>query len=134
MEDQMAYLDVNPMMVALRNTPEEFEVKQGWLYHSPSQHSFKFDPEGHVQIRADCNCAFLAVKAEQEKALFNSFQEWQAVYWRPLEINKEFASHFRPRSAFRQFLIDLTARVHRRLLRQEGVAHHHHEGVMVPAE
>jgi hypothetical protein len=130
----MAYLDVNPMMVALRNTPEEFEIKQGWLFHTPSQHSFKFDSEGHVVIRADCNCAFLAVRAEQEQALFKAFQEWQTVYWRPYEINKEFASHFRPRSAIRQQLINLTAKLHRRLLRQEGEAHRHHEGAMVPAE
>ncbi len=129
----MTYLDVSPMMVALRQSPEEFELRNNFLFHAPSKHSFTFDQTGHVNIRADCNCSFLAVRPEQERELMTAFEEWQARYWRPMQINKEFASHFRPRSAFRRFLIDVTARFHRRLLRQPEHAHYHGEAV-VPAE
>ncbi|HZS63412.1 MAG TPA: hypothetical protein VFA53_02785 [Xanthobacteraceae bacterium] len=128
----MAYLDVSPMMVALRTTPEEFEFSHGWLHHTPSRHSFSFNPEGRVQLRADCNCSLLAIKSDQEEALAACYNEWQANYWRPLQINREFASHFRPRSRVRQLLIDLTARVQRWLLRQGSTAYP--RGIMYPAE
>lgn len=128
----MSYLDVAPMMVSLRTTPEEFEVNDGWLRHIPSRHDFMFDRNGRVQIRAQCNCAMLTVKSEQERQLYDSYREWQTSYWQPLQINREFASHFQPRSAFRRFLIAVVARIHRRLL-QRGHAHHDH-GVLMPAE
>jgi hypothetical protein len=130
----MAYLDVSPMMTALRTMPEEFEFRSGWLQHIPSRHSFKFDPEGRVQMRAECSCAFLAVRREQEQELFRTFQEWQSNYWRPLEINRQFASHFRPRSAFRRFLIDVTGRLHGWLLRTGHSHEHEHEAALAPAE
>jgi len=82
----MAYLDVSPMMVALRTMPEEFEMKGDWLWHTPSQHSFKFDTKGHVQLRAECNCSFLAVKTQQEQALWISIQEWRTNYWRATAV------------------------------------------------
>ena len=126
----MSYLDVAPMMVSLRTTPEEFEVKDGWLRHIPSRHDFMFDRNGRVQIRAQCNCAMLAVKSEQERQLYDSYRDWQTSYWQPLQINREFASHFQPRSAFRRFLIALVARVHRRLLRSG----YHDRGALMPAE
>jgi hypothetical protein len=128
----MAYLDVSPMMVALRTMPEEFELNHGWLQHTPSRHSFRFDPDGRVQLRAACNCAQLAIKADQERELSACFLEWQSHYWRPLQINREFASHFAPRSATRRFLIKLTGWLHDRLLRRtEG---RHHAPVTAPAE
>jgi hypothetical protein len=120
------------MMVSLRTCPEEFELSGDWLNHIPSRHQFRFDPDGRVQIHAACNCAQLSVRAEQERELLASFSDWQTHYWRPMQINREFASHFPPRSRVRQFLIDLTAAIHRRLLRQapsrSGV------GVLHPAE
>jgi hypothetical protein len=127
----MSYLDVSPMAVALRTMPEEFEVNHGWLHHIPSRHDFLFDRDGRVQIRAQCNCAMLAVKAEQEKELFGAYREWQTSYWQPLQINREFASHFEPPSRLRRVLINLVARLHRRLLRR---GHSHAPvGVMMPA-
>jgi hypothetical protein len=128
----MSYLDVAPMMVSLRTTPEEFEVKDGWLRHIPSRHDFLFDRDGRAQIRAHCNCAMLAVKSEQEPELYDSYRTWQTSYWQPLQINREFASHFQPRSAVRRLLIAIVGRIHRRLL-QRGHAHHDH-GVLMPAE
>ena len=113
----MAYLDVAPMMISLRTAPEDFEVKEGWLHHIPSRHDFRFDPDGNVQLRAQCDCAHLAVQAEQGRELTSAYRHWETHYWRPLLINREFASHFQ-RSALRQFLIDVTAWLHRRLLQQ----------------
>ncbi len=130
----MSYLDVSPMMTALRTTPEEFEVQSGWLRHIPSQHHFAFDRDGGVQIRAQCNCAMLAIKSDQEKELHGAFQQWQASYWQPLMINREFASHFKPRSALRQMLINVTAWMHRRLSQRGEARHRHHAGAMIPAE
>jgi hypothetical protein len=120
------------MMVALRTMPEEFELKHGWLQHTPSRHSFRFGPDGRVQLRAACNCAQLPIKADQERELLACFREWQAHYWRPLQINREFASHFTPRSATRRFLIKLTGWLHNRLLRR--TERRRGDPVTVPAE
>jgi hypothetical protein len=128
----MAYLDVSPMMAALRTMPEEFELNHGWLQHIPTRHSFRFDPDGQVLLRADCNCAQMAIKAEQEKELSACFLEWQAQYWRPLQINREFASHFAPRSLPRRILIRLTGWLYNRLLQRRE--ERHRAPAMVPAE
>ncbi len=120
----MPYLDVNPMMTALRTAPEEFEMVSGWLHHIRSRHSFRFSPDEPVEIRAACNCALLAVRPEQEPQLATCFREWQSSYWRPLEINREFASHFARGPGILQFMIELSGRLHRWLLKQQR-AHPH---------
>ncbi len=125
----MAYLDVSPLMASLRTHPEEFDFKGEWLRHIPSRHSFKFEPSGRVQIRAECNCAFLAIHPQQERQLSDIFQSWHVNYWRPLEINREFASHFRPRSVLRRALIGLTARLNHWL-----VGHHTEHPAHLAAE
>lgn len=112
----MAYLDVNPLMASLRTRPEDFDFKGEWLRHIPSRHSFKFGPSGRVQIRAECNCAFLAIHPQQERQLQSSFEQWHTNYWRPLEINREFASHFNGRSRLRRALISLSSRLNRWLI------------------
>ena len=120
----MPYLDVSPMMTALRTMPEEFELTNGWLHHIRSQHSFRFShsfrlgASGHVQIRASCDCALLAVRPEQEPQLAACFREWEASYWTPLQINREFASHFARRPGLLPRLAALAGRLHRWLLRQ----------------
>ena len=123
------------MTTALRTAPEQFEVTHGWLHHIPGRHDFKFDGSGNVQIRAECNCAMLAVKSEQESELYGAYRDWHAGYWHPLQINREFASHFARPSAVRRVLINLTAGLHRWLLRFGHRRHHYHEaGAMMPAE
>ena len=107
----MAYLDVNPLMASLRTRPDEFNFKGDWLTHTPSRHSFRFEPSGRVQIRAECNCAYLAIHPQQEKQLADSFRDWRTNYWQPLEINREFASHFHGRAGLRRWLIALTAKL-----------------------
>ena len=121
----MAYLDVSPMMVALRTTPEEFSLSRSgtWLKHNPSRHSFRFDPGGHVEVRARCNCSYLEIRRSQEEELAQCFEKWQAEYWVPQQINKEFASHFAPRSAVRRLLLAMTGKLQDWLLRAPSGRH-----------
>jgi hypothetical protein len=114
----MANLDVSPMIRALRHAPDEFEVTAGWLHHIPSGHSFRFAANDHVEISAACNCALLAPTPEHERELAKGFREWERDYWRPLQINREFAAHFVHKRGLRWVLIVLTGHLHRWLLRQ----------------
>jgi hypothetical protein len=121
----MPYLDVSPMMGALRTMPQEFELANGWLHHIRSQHSFRFShgfrlgANDHIEIRASCDCALLAVRPEQEPQLAACFREWEASYWAPLQINREFASHFARRPGVLPLLAELAGRLYRWLLRQD---------------
>ena len=117
LESEMSYLDVSPMMVALRVTPEDFELNHDWLLHIPSGHGFVFDPRGRARVIAHCDCALLAINPEQQRQLFTCFNDWKENYWFPKQVNAEFASHFKSRSFFRQMLIDLTSWLHGRLVR-----------------
>src|SRR5277367_3291465 len=88
------HLDVAPMIAALRFQPSDFEFSHGWLNHVPSRHRFQFDRSGRVAIEAMCDCASLSIKPEQSDELVAMFTTWRQEYWQPLEINREFASHF----------------------------------------
>ena len=46
----MTYLDVTPMIIALRTSPSDFEMKRGWLHHFPSRHEFKFDRDSSLPV------------------------------------------------------------------------------------
>lgn len=113
----MPYLDVTPMMSALRKAPGEFELSGGWLTHVGSWHSFRFGPGDQVEIRAACNCSLLAIRPDQLPELSRRFREWEGDYWRPLQINQEFASHFARQPGLRRVLIALTGRLYSWLLR-----------------
>ena len=129
----MAYLDVSPMISALRTSPDTFEFTRGNLHHIPSRHRFQFDSSGRVRLDAQCSCATLRVRDEQQAPLFEAFNEWRASYWRPLEINRQFAEHFAPPSWARRVLINLAACLHRALLRGPH-REHADDKVAVPAE
>jgi len=88
-------LDVAPMILALQFQPTDFEYKRGRLRHIPTRHQFLFDRSGRVAIDAVCGCAGCSISAEQGEQLFTAFKAWEEFYWRPLEIDREFASHFR---------------------------------------
>src|SRR6202012_5835675 len=105
----MEYLDVTPLLDSLLTAPEDFTLKGKWLVHRPSRHGFAFDPQGRVEIDTTCACGELQVNPAQERPLFNCFRHWEAHYWRPLSINREFASHFR--LSWRGLLIRLTTRL-----------------------
>lgn len=112
----MAYLDVSPMIASLRTAPDEFELVRGSLHHFPSRHHFHFDPHGNVGVEAACDCAFLSIRHEQGQELRAAFEEWRAAYWRPIEINREFASHFRRPSPLQRIYRKLMSRLRRALI------------------
>jgi len=112
----MSYLDLSPMITALRSAPEEFELAGGWLVHPRSAHSFRFRANDEVELRATCDCTLLVMKPEQMRELKKSFHDWERDYWRPLLINREFASHFAPPSGLRRMLIVFTSRLQQWLL------------------
>ena len=92
----MAYLELSPAITALRARPEEFEFSNDTLHHPRSRHRFRFLSEDSVEIHADCGCAILKASQEQTRVFHAAYREWHASYWQPLEINREFASHFEP--------------------------------------
>lgn len=107
----MTYLDLAPAISALRSRPEDFEFSHDSLYHLRSRHRFHFVSEGDVRIDAACDCAQLRASREQAKALHGAYREWRASYWRSVEINREFASHFEPLPLWRRVAIGLLKRL-----------------------
>src|SRR5260221_5838388 len=111
----MAYLDLSPMLQAMRVRPSEFEMQGAYLHHVPSHHLLNFDTSGHARVHARCDCAMLDVSRDQSEEMKAAMSAWKVVYWEPhlaqieaekraAEINREFASHFRPPNAWRRFL------------------------------
>ena len=103
----MTYLELSPAITALRARPEEFELRDDTLDHLGSRHSFRFLAEDEVRIEALCGCSQLRASREQSRALHEAFQDWRASYWRPLQINREFAGHFEQPGLLRGMLIAL---------------------------
>jgi len=111
----MAYLDLSPMLQAMRVRPSEFEMQGICLHHIPSHHLLNFDASGIARVHARCDCAMLDVSREQSEEMRAAMSAWKVVYWEPrlaeieaekrvAAINREFASHFRPPNAWRRFL------------------------------
>ena len=107
----MTYLDLAPAITALRSRPEEFEFSNDTLHHLRSRHRFRFVDEDDVRIDAVCDCALLRARPEQAKAFHAAYREWHASYWRPVEINREFASHFEPPPLWRRLAVWLLERL-----------------------
>ncbi len=107
----MTYLDLAPAISALRSRPEEFEFSHDSLHHLRSRHRFHFVSEDDVRIDAACDCAQLRASREQARALHGAYREWRASYWRSVEINREFASHFEPPPLWRRWAIWLLKRL-----------------------
>jgi hypothetical protein len=108
MEDPvMIYLDLGPAITAIRARPEEFEFSGDTLYHPRSRHSFCFLNNGDVQVHANCDCSTLPTSNEQSKIFQAAYEKWHTTYWRPLEINREFASHFQPPGFWRRLVVKL---------------------------
>src|SRR5260221_9951061 len=106
-ESVMVYLDLGPAITAIRARPEEFEFSGDTLYHPRSRHSFCFLNDGDVQVHANCDCSTLRTSSEQSKAFQTAYKEWHTAYWRPFEINREFASHFEPPGFWRRLGVRL---------------------------
>src|SRR6266567_3014440 len=92
----MTYLELAPLITAIRSRPEEFEFSNDTLHHVRSRHLFRFVSDDNMEIHAACDCSFLRASKEQTRVFHAAYREWHASYWRPLEINREFASHFEP--------------------------------------
>ena len=107
----MTYLELAPAITAIRSRPEEFEFSNDTLHHLRSRHRFHFVSDDDVQIQAACDCSTLRASPEQTKVFHTAYREWHASYWRPLEINREFASHFAPPSVWRRLAIGLLRRL-----------------------
>jgi hypothetical protein len=107
----MAYLELAPAITALRSRPEEFEVSNDTLHHMKSRHRFHFLSDDDMEIHAECDCSFLPASREQTKVFHAAYRQWHASYWRPLEINREFAAHFAPPPAWRRLAIWLLRRL-----------------------
>jgi hypothetical protein len=103
----MTYLDLAPAITALRSRPEEFEFSNETLHHLRSRHRFRFVGEDDVRIDAVCDCALLRAKPEQAKTFHAAYRQWHASYWRPIEINREFAAHFETPPLWRRLAIGL---------------------------
>jgi hypothetical protein len=113
------FLDVSPMISALRLQPDDFEYVHGWLHHVPSRHRFLFRRSGRVTIDANCGCASMSIRPEQTDELVAAFRTWRQDYWVPLETNREFAEHFRTPNAWVRLLRDMKT-AFRRFLRHDG--------------
>ena len=107
----MTYLELAPAITAIRSRPEEFEFSHDGLHHLPSRHRFRFISEGDVRIDAACDCSTLQASPEQAKAFHAAYREWHLSYWRPLEINREFASHFDSPPLWRRLAVKLLRRL-----------------------
>jgi hypothetical protein len=101
------YLNVEPMIWALKFQPSDFEQEYGSLLHVPSRHRFKFDPRGRVTVDAQCGCARRSVSTEQGDRLFEAYNSWRELYWQPLETDREFASHFAKPNAWVRLFRDI---------------------------
>jgi len=106
------YLDARPMIRALYEAPEDFEIRRNCLRHRPSKHWVVFDCDGNARIVARCECMVQRISREHSEQLQQAAATWEEAYWRPLldhaaaerrvaEINREFASHFRARRRWR---------------------------------
>src|SRR5438132_12207207 len=107
----MTNLDLAPAITAIRSRPEEFEFSNDTLHHLKIRHRFHFLGDDDVRIDSMCDCSMLRTSREQAKAFHTAYREWYASYWRPLEINREFASHFEPPALWRRLAIWLLRRL-----------------------
>ena len=101
------FLNLSPMIDALRFQPADFEYSHGWLRHVPSRHRFLIDRHGGVATDATCGCAGQPIRKDQARQLFEAFAEWRVAYWQPLQMNREFASHFRNPGPWVRFFRDV---------------------------
>jgi len=116
------FLDISPMIAALREQPTDFEYSRGWLSHTPSRHRFRFDRSGNVTIDAHCGCSGMATRRDQGLELALTFDLWRERYWLPLLQNRDFAGHFRPATRWLRLWRDMRIAWRRFRGRAEPVA------------
>jgi hypothetical protein len=82
------YLDVGPMISALRRNPSEFQIRRDRLGHRPSRHQLAFHRNGDGRVVACCNCSEFPIRREQAAALSAAISNWEQSYWQPLMAQK----------------------------------------------
>ncbi len=103
------YLDLGPMLEAIRERPREFDVRGRYFRDCRNRHRFFFDSHGVVHVDAGSAGAELAIRPEQSEELKQAIHHWEETYWRPFlaskaaerrvaEINRAFTAHFRKSS------------------------------------
>jgi hypothetical protein len=100
----VAYLDISPILAAMREQPDAFSLSDGWLIHRASRHRFKVQADGHVIVDAARGCSHRSVRNEQGRQLYEALETWQAEHWIPREINRHFSSCIRPSGFWRRWL------------------------------
>ena len=57
----MTYLELAPLITAIRSRPEEFEFSNDTLHHVRSRHRFRFLSDDDMEIDAAFDCSLLCV-------------------------------------------------------------------------
>jgi hypothetical protein len=102
----MAYLDLSPMLAAMRTRPDEFDMQGSFFRHRPSHHLLNFDGWGNARLHTGCDCATLDISRAQSDEMKAALAAWKVMYWEPrlariqaekraAKINRKFAAHFR---------------------------------------
>lgn len=133
-EQRIRFLDVTPMISALQFQPSDFEFEHGWLKHVPSHHRFRFGRKGEITIDAQCDCSGRKISREQGDRLMMAFSTWRLHYWQPLQVDREFADHFKTPGAWLRLFRDIRLAWRRFRRKAQPITIPNDAMAMVPAE
>src|ERR1700716_4119716 len=102
MKSVAAYLALAPAISATRSRPEQIEFSNNILHHPEQWAQVPLRQRRRLALDAACDCSRLRALPEQARAFHTADREWRASYWQPLQINREFASHFAPPALWRR--------------------------------
>jgi len=100
----MAYLDMSPVLTALRERPHEFIVSDGWVRQHSSPYRLKAQVDGHVLVETEDSSPSPLISCSQGFDLFRAIENWRVNYWIPREVNRIFARQIRPRRLWQRIL------------------------------
>ena len=100
----MAYLDISPVLTALRERPNEFTVSDGWVQQHSSRYRLKAQVDGHVLVETEDGSAGPLISCSQGFDLFRAIENWRVNYWIPREVNRIFARQIRPQRLWQRTL------------------------------
>jgi hypothetical protein len=109
----MAYLDMSPVLTALRERPHEFTVSDGWVRQRSSPYRLKAQFDGHVLVETEDGSVSPLISCSQSH-LFRAIENWRVDYWIPREVNRIFARQIRPRRIWQRILDRVEARLPQR--------------------
>jgi hypothetical protein len=100
----MTYLDMSPVLTALRERPHEFTVSDGWVQQRSSRYRLKALADGHVLVETEDGSASPLISCSQGFHLFRAIENWRVNYWIPQKVNRIFARQIRPRCLWQRIL------------------------------